>query len=57
MRPRKGGEGLKCSIPMAVSAKLVELIKSPEILQRHTAVMQAEGMFEVEFVKVAAAFH
>ena len=51
IRPRKGGEGLRYSIPFAAMPRLVEMNKTMNELQRHDAVMKAEGLFTVEAAK------
>jgi formylmethanofuran dehydrogenase subunit E len=48
IRPRKGGAGLKYTIPMASLPKLAEINKSvADPVARHDAVMKMEGLFEV----------
>lgn len=51
IRPRKGGEGLKYSIPMSSLPRLVEINKNPDPMFRHNAVMNSEGLFRVEQIK------
>ena len=51
IRPRKGGEGIRYSVPFSAMPKLVEMNKTLEPLQRHDAVMKAEGLFTAEAVR------
>jgi len=51
IRPRKGGEGLKYSIPMSSLPRLVEINKNPDPMFRHNEVMKAEALYHVEKVK------
>ena len=51
IRPRKGGEGLKYSIPMSSLPRLVEINKNPDPMFRHNEVMKADGLYRVEQVK------
>jgi len=48
IRPRRGGAGLKYTIPMAALPKLAEMNKSLDPRGRYDAVMAADGLFEVE---------
>jgi formylmethanofuran dehydrogenase subunit E len=48
IRPRKGGPGLKYTIPMAVLPKLGEMNKTLNERGRYDAVMAADGLFQVE---------
>jgi formylmethanofuran dehydrogenase subunit E len=48
IRPRKGGAGLKYTIPMASLPKLGEINKQQaDPVARHEAVMKMDGLFEV----------
>jgi formylmethanofuran dehydrogenase subunit E len=48
IRPRKGGAGLKYTIPMAALPKLAEINKQQkDPVVRHDAVMKMDGLFEV----------
>ncbi len=51
IRPRKGGAGLKYTIPMASLPKLAAINKETDPVARHEAVMKADGLFEVELVQ------
>jgi hypothetical protein len=49
IRPRKGGEGLKYTIPMAALPRLGAINKElADPVARHEAVMKADGLFLVE---------
>ena len=49
IRPRKGGAGLRYTVPMAVMPKLVEINKTiQDPLQRYSAVMAIRDIFAVE---------
>jgi formylmethanofuran dehydrogenase subunit E len=50
IRPRKGGAGLKYTIPMASLPKLGAINKEADAVARHDAVMKADGLFDVESV-------
>jgi len=47
IRPRKGGKGFRYTIPMTALPPLQEMNRSLQPLQRHHAVMKAEGLFTV----------
>ena len=48
VRPRKGGAGLKYSIPASALAKLGPMNANLDPRGRYDAVMAAEGLFQVE---------
>ena len=51
IRPRKGGAGLKYTIPMASLPKLAEINKlQADPVARHDAVIKMDGLFEVATV-------
>jgi formylmethanofuran dehydrogenase subunit E len=52
IRPRKGGDGLRYSVPMSVMPKLGEINRTiQEPLKRYEAVMAISDLFTVEPVK------
>jgi formylmethanofuran dehydrogenase subunit E len=52
IRPRKGGEGLKYTIPMSSLPRLAAINKEvTDPVARHEAVMKADGLFQVEPAK------
>lgn len=51
IRPRKGGAGFRYAIPMSSLPRLGKMNKELQPLQRHDAVMKAEGLFTVEAVE------
>lgn len=51
IRPRKGGEGYRYTIPMAALAQLREMNKTLKPRQRYDAVMAAKSLFTVEPAK------
>jgi hypothetical protein len=52
IRPRKGGDGLKYTVPMPVMPKLAEINKTiQDPLDRYGAVMALPDLFSVEPVK------
>jgi len=51
IRPRKGGAGLRYTIPMTSLPQLAKMNKELQPLQRHDAVMSAQGLFTVETVE------
>ncbi len=48
IRPRRGGAGLKYTIPVAVLPRLAEMNRTLDPRGRYDAVMAADGLFEVE---------
>jgi hypothetical protein len=51
IRPRKGGAGFKYSIPTAALALLGLMNAQFDARKRYDAVMQADGLFQVEPVE------
>lgn len=52
IRPRKGGDGLRYTVPMSLMAKLVEINRTiQEPLDRYNAVMALPDIFTVEPAK------
>jgi formylmethanofuran dehydrogenase subunit E len=52
VRPRKGGEGLKYTVPMTLMPKLAQInTTSTEPLARYNAVMEIQDLFSVETTK------
>jgi formylmethanofuran dehydrogenase subunit E len=52
IRPRKGGEGLKYTIPMSSLPRLAAINKeTADPVMRHEAVMKADALFQVEPAK------
>jgi formylmethanofuran dehydrogenase subunit E len=48
IRPRKGGPGWRYAIPMTSLPGLAKMNKQLQPLERHDAVMKADGLFTVE---------
>jgi formylmethanofuran dehydrogenase subunit E len=49
VKPRKGGEGLKYTVPMSVTAKLGEINSAiPDPLGRYDAVMAIQDLYTIE---------
>jgi hypothetical protein len=52
IRPRKGGDGLKYTVPMSLMPRLGQINATmQDPLDRYNAVMALEGLFTVETVK------